>query len=233
MTPEQYDRWKDFALRMARTCYAKSRRPSAEWIVGVVEDFFDGIDRDDDWTTTLIESWDHSADHPTERQTWRSYCGCNGYRHEHGEPNRNCDECRGSGTHYDFFSGPLVCDMVMEHFDSYEPSSPECAACRQSRYDDDYDDSLECRCDEIEEKHHEQWQEQWGNPVRCCIRAGLDFASAPSAGVIGFTAGDVRRMYPEGVPDWVFPPGEQLHYWPSEELNGTFDELPDDAGVVL
>ena len=22
-------------------------------------------------------------------------------------------------------------------------------------------------------------------------------------GVLGFTAGDIRRMYPEGVPDWV------------------------------
>ena len=22
-------------------------------------------------------------------------------------------------------------------------------------------------------------------------------------GVVGFTAGDIRRMYPEGVPDWV------------------------------
>ena len=26
---------------------------------------------------------------------------------------------------------------------------------------------------------------------------------SPSMGVLGFTAGDIRRMYLEGVPDWV------------------------------
>lgn len=39
--------------------------------------------------------------------------------------------------------------------------------------------------------------------VQCCIRAGLDMASAPSAGVLGFTVGDLRRMYPLGLPSWV------------------------------
>lgn len=45
--------------------------------------------------------------------------------------------------------------------------------------------------------------EKWIGPATCCIRAGLDVAVSPSAGVAGFTAGDIRRMYPEGVPDWV------------------------------
>ncbi len=45
---------------------------------------------------------------------------------------------------------------------------------------------------------------QWCGPIRCCLRAGLDLASpAPTSGVVGFTAGDLRRMYQEGVPDWV------------------------------
>ncbi len=34
-------------------------------------------------------------------------------------------------------------------------------------------------------------------------RAGLDMASEPSAGVVGFTIGDLRRMYPEGLPEWI------------------------------
>lgn len=75
--------------------------------------------------------------------------------------------------------------------------------------------------------------ERWMGPAMCCVRAGLDMASEPSAGVVGFTAGDLRRMYPEGVPDWVIPPGERLKYWLSDKLNGTFAELPDDAGIVL
>ena len=39
--------------------------------------------------------------------------------------------------------------------------------------------------------------------VQCCIRAGLDVASVPSAGVLGFTVGDLRRMYPLGLPGWI------------------------------
>ena len=31
----------------------------------------------------------------------------------------------------------------------------------------------------------------------------LDVASEPSAGVVGFTVGDLRKMYPEGIPQWI------------------------------
>jgi hypothetical protein len=48
------------------------------------------------------------------------------------------------------------------------------------------------------------WDEQWISPVRCCIRAGLDVASNPSRyGVVGFTIGDIRKMYPQGIPQWI------------------------------
>lgn len=33
MTPEQYERWKDFALRTARTCFKRRRAPSPKEIV--------------------------------------------------------------------------------------------------------------------------------------------------------------------------------------------------------
>ena len=46
-------------------------------------------------------------------------------------------------------------------------------------------------------------RELYRSPVACCVRAGFDCAVKPSMGVMGFTAGDVRRMYPDGVPDWV------------------------------
>lgn len=80
---------------------------------------------------------------------------------------------------------------------------------------------------------HKQWDEQWGGAVYCCIRAGLDMACAPSAGVVGFTAGDIRKMYPEGVPEWLFPPDERLMYALSDVENGTFAELPDNAPLWL
>lgn len=37
----------------------------------------------------------------------------------------------------------------------------------------------------------------------CAIRAGLDVACEQSAGVIGFTVNDLRRMYPGGLPGWL------------------------------
>ncbi len=180
MTQEQFDRWQDFALRMARTCYATARRPSGKWVESVVLEFFAGIDAVD---IQDIVDWDSGP----------SYIG----------------------------------DAVTNLLYDYEPRRPECRACSGD------DEDGECQCDEIEQLFSEQWDEQWGGPVRCCIRAGLDCASAPSAGVIGFNAGDVRRMYPEGVPDWVFPPNERLYYWLSDEINGTFAELLDTAEVVL
>lgn len=35
------------------------------------------------------------------------------------------------------------------------------------------------------------------------IRAGIDVAVSPSAGVLGYELNDIRKMYPEGIPAWV------------------------------
>jgi hypothetical protein len=40
-------------------------------------------------------------------------------------------------------------------------------------------------------------------PVHCCLRAGLDLVGEQSGGVLGFTVGDLKRMYPEGIPEWI------------------------------
>lgn len=234
MTSEQYERWRDFAQRMARTCFWGHRRPTSRWIVEMVDKWFSRFDDADDVFT--IVDWDHSGPYEDgRRQTWKTYCCCDG-RSKTGNINPQCPECRGSGVHFDFATGPLVCDYVTCFSYSYRCSDRckrcrhrawcrrcECAACER-----------DCVCDDIEMAIYEQWDDQWGGPVRCCIRAGLDFASSPSAGVIGFTAGDLRAMWPaEGVPEWVMPPNERLHYWLSDQLNGTFAELPDTAGIVL
>lgn len=237
MKNEQYDRWKDFSLRMVRTCYHGNRRPTSRWITEVVANYFDCIDERD---VPCIVNWDHSDPHEESthgRESRRSYCGCDGYRHEHGTPNPECPECGGSGLHYALHSGRLVCCDVDEFLaDNYRGNAPDCEAClgefrQYATYARGRDPK--CRCDDIEDRYYEQWDEQWGGPVHCCIRAGLDFAAGPSAGVLGFTAGDVRRMYPEGVPEWVFPPGDRLHHWPNGPVNGTFAELPDSAGVLM
>lgn len=50
---------------------------------------------------------------------------------------------------------------------------------------------------------YRRWDETWGCRVRCCIRAGLDLASEPSAGVLGFEICDLRRMYRGNIPVWI------------------------------
>lgn len=97
------------------------------------------------------------------------------------------------------------------------------------------------------ESAYERATAQFVDPVHTCVRAGLDVAVSPSAGVAGFTAGDIRKMYPEGVPDWVsefFKPGI-VHdlaptnvdgiYLPVNERfdDRTFEQLPDTEPVWL
>lgn len=282
MTELQFERWRDFALRMARTCYAVSRRPSCDWIVGLVEEFFDLLD---DADIPCIVDWDNSTDYPEGnphfgREYSLSWCGCDGYRHTHGKPNPQCEECNGSGLHHALYRAQCAGDMVTMFLDDYAVGWVKCRVCSSDdelRYeprlgaatgkyrvvcfkDEDVDFSdpgcdcpgghesayeasqcpkwlkkrdAMCRCDEVSALASEQWDQQWGGPVHCCIRAGLDCASAPSAGVLGFTAGDLRRMYPEGVPDWISQPGQNWFYWPSNEENGTFADMADSAAVVL
>lgn len=40
-------------------------------------------------------------------------------------------------------------------------------------------------------------------PIHCCVRAGLNLVGEQSGGVLGFTVGDLKRMYPEGLPEWL------------------------------
>lgn len=207
MTPEQYNRWKDFSLRMARTLYRTVRRPSGKWIVEMVEDFF-GWTLDEDDIVCLVD-WDNSDEYPE------------GHR-------LRCQECGGK---YPRWTSPYcVGDMMSVWLGDYHNYVPCCPACKNGH-------GKECRCEDVRELFYEQWDDQWGGPIRCCIRAGLDFASAPSAGVMGFTAGDVRTMYPEGVPDWV-KNGQWYPAFSETREDGTkdgiwFDDMKDSHGILM
>lgn len=101
----------------------------------------------------------------------------------------------------DWDSGPaFVCDSVQSALSRHD----------HSRYNDRTGIERDCG-------------NKFYGQVSCCIRAGLDMASAPSAGVIGFTVGDLRRMYPEGNPPWVVADFEPK----------ITDQTPDEAEVWL
>ena len=194
MDKQQYDRWKDFSLRMAKTCFRNSRRPTSIWIVEQVESWFSWRDYQEDWNE--YNSWDQDR--------W-PLCDAIREFYEDLEPCVRCKACKH--------------ENCRQNYPHYEDSCPIC--------------ERKCNCDDIEYAAYGQFSDQWLGPIQCCIRAGIDMACEPSAGVVGFTAGDVRRMYPEGVPEWAFPRDKRLQYWLTGELNGTFADLPDDAGVVL
>lgn len=44
---------------------------------------------------------------------------------------------------------------------------------------------------------------RFGDMLSACVRAGFDMAVAPSAGVIGFTVGDLRDACGGSIPDWI------------------------------
>lgn len=252
MNQVQFDRWRDFAIRMARTHYRGARLPSAKWIEEAVIDFIDGIDEDD---IPCIHDWDHSDPYPDgsphRRSTGTYRCAC-GYRGEgysdgYTEPKPDCTHCNGSGTAHHWAHPYGVGDMMIEWATGWGDgyvirNSPDMPKKLQRRIEALYDKG---EPDKAEDLEYEEWYERLKDPVHSCVRAALDCASAPSAGVMGLTAGDLRRMYPEGVPDWV----KGSEPWESVPItgvvpgigvtlgeakpNGTFDELPDDAPIWI
>jgi hypothetical protein len=166
MTPEQYERWKDFALRMARHAFPDATPARRAKIEEEINQFFWSSYDDEPKRIAEIIDWDNCP--PYE---W------------HGR------------TYYNPCVGDEVSSFLSDHY--HERLG------RRGRY----------------EPRGNKFESQ----VSCCIRAGLDCASSPSAGVLGFTVGDLRRMYPEKIPDWVVkdfqPP--------------ITPEVPDNAGVWL
>ena len=184
MTDQQYERWKDFAMRMARTCFRHLRRPSSHWVIEQVESWFYWRDHQQDWGN--YSSWDQDS----------PYC---------------------------------LCDHVSEFYSDLESYS----------YSED---------EEVDYKAQEQFQAQWMGPILSCLRAGIDVAVEPSAGVVGFTAGDIRQMYPEGLPLWLLDvfagysqettsvavvPG--VGFVPETKVveSAPFDQWPDETNVWL
>ncbi len=145
MTPDQFDRWHDFSLRMARSGFPHATPERQSKIVQSVDEFFSDLDRDGEDVAAFVD-WD------------------------------NCPRVEIGGIHtYAPCVGDLVADHLSEHYHVRETAKGRL----------------------------EPFGNRFENQVSCCIRAGIDLASSPSAGVVGFTVGDLRRLYPDDLPEWV------------------------------
>jgi hypothetical protein len=173
MTPEQYNRWARFAIRMAHRGWPRLPRKSRKKIAGMVKEFFGQLGLLAEYDATLISrirSWDN-----TDR------CA---------ECAANLEEARRTQNWYKVNTCPcdrtLICDLMMELTDQWNPN-----------YYSDNERGVEGGY------RYRQWNDTWGNRVSCCIRAGLDLASEASAGVLGFEVCDLRRMYRNNIPAWI------------------------------
>jgi hypothetical protein len=218
MTELEYKRWKSFSLRMAHRAFSLRLRKSRRALAWFVKDFF-----------RLLDS-DYFQINERLPVAWDSKWGMDNNHHLRSEEflrDRivSWDNTEEHPTWRDNYNhstcGPFICDIVSMRMEQWNPFY----------WGDDH--------------RYKRWDELWGDRIRCCLRAGIDMAVSPSAGVLGFTAGDLRRMYRGKVPDWVFGneplevqtfngviPGIGLI--PGEtKLNGTFDTVPDNQGIWL
>ena len=132
MSPEQFDRWKDFAQRMAVHAHPDLSEGDRTESSQLVNDIFESMEQD----AADIRGWD-------------------------GE----------GGKIY-------VCDRIREWAEDTGHL-------------------------EYDEESGERDYSDVGLAVTCSVRAGLDVACKPSGGVLGYDLNDLRRMYPDGLPDWV------------------------------
>ena len=215
MTQEQYRRWKNFSMRMAWRGFRLPRK-SRQKVAGFVKEFFRTLDHD---YFRINETLPVVID-PKFGMDFADHASeflrDRIVDWDHTESHPTWRDDHGHST-----NGPYICDIVSMEMEHWNPHY----------YGDD------CR--------YRRWDELWGDRIRCCIRAGVDMAVSPSMGVMGFTAGDLRRMYRGKVPSWIM--GDEpleVQHWDGvvpgvglvpgkRELNGKFEDVSDDAEIWL
>ena len=201
MTQVANERWIDFSTRIARACYADNEQPSLKWILDSLECIFTEI-KDD---LSLYTSWDDTEPYPKDHEYYNSK-----------DP-----------TDRPLLLSSLISEGIEDeiyariHRHSTEKESRVLEKLLERRDKDRW----------LEAYNHlkNQIVHRWSSPVHCCLRAGIDVAKSPSAGVVGFVVGDLKKMYPEGIPDWI------CDKWTDKRtgLQADLNALPDDLEIVL
>lgn len=94
------------------------------------------------------------------------------------------------------FIEKVTSDFMLADIEDWDGSLGECYVC------DELSDFLWDRRYEYE-RNGEIQTGRFGNTLSCCIRAGFDMAVERSAGVLGYTVGDLRRIFPRELPNWI------------------------------
>ena len=78
MTPEQYERWKDFSRRMvAIEISARRKKPSRAEVLENIDFFFEcRMDPHEEWRR--VRDWDHTEPTEEQKSTWPYSCYCVG-----------------------------------------------------------------------------------------------------------------------------------------------------------
>lgn len=193
MNDDKFNRWHDFSLRMAKTCYRQRKSPSFTWTLATLDQCFEHIK---DEGVGCFVSWDNTLPYPENHSCYGSY-------------NEKPNKPSGLG------------DWFMEVVEGEVWSTPhDFATTKESDRLDKYNDKGAFdKYDELKEKIVSRVCE----PIHCCLRAGLDLVGEQSGGVLGFTVGDLKRMYaPDPIPDWI-----------TNKFSEDFAQAKDEQGVWL
>jgi hypothetical protein len=173
MSEDKFNRWHNFSFRMAKTCYRQRKSPSFTWILATLEQCFEMVKEDG---VDCFVSWDNTIPYPKNHN-------CYGFRD--GVPNK--PQCLG-----DWFQECIEYEVWVKPYDF--------ATAKEAKQLDKHNDKADFdKYDQVKEEIVSRVCE----PVHCCLRSGLDLVGEQSGGVLGFTVGDLKRMYPEGIPEWI------------------------------
>lgn len=211
MTTEQWERVLDFAPRMARVCFPTQAdaTPGEPYAEWVEDQVSNFLGSIHELHIGSISGWDDSDPYPE------------GHQFHWMQPNGWVARA------------PYLCDEMSEW--EWEGRADIRLTEAQAEALDAADDA-----DDLDAKNTlwESIVETWFGPVRACVRAAVDVACKDGPGVVNYlTAGDIRQMYPEGVPDWFT--GGTDHRWFEGPLggplreNGTFGDMADDTPLAL
>jgi hypothetical protein len=114
-------------------------------------------------------------------------------------------------------------------YESWDQKNHICDYFRE-RFDDQYCQYRRYRVGRRREEYEEDRNNRFLNDLSCIVRLAINVVCPEQdvCGVIGFTPGELRQMYPRGLPTWL-----DTAYGTEEGGYRKLSELPDDAVLAV